>query len=257
MKYEEHINPVVDSWVVLGLDPSLSRTGVALMTIDNTGHAEFKTICSLAPTNSAVESWLRSKSMGKYIADNMIPMAKPGERLGLVICLEAATIGNDFLQIVSSVLKAALFASPAMMSYERIIFTHINAATLRSVMALTKKGNNKDENIEKAYTYIDRVEHLGLDSDACDAVLMAMMGRWTVALLQGMPKLVPEKAMQALTSEVVDMKKRGKKDVPVMKGIMNNPRYWFEVNKDYNVSLVVRDSRLAKRRRLEPLSITL
>lgn len=255
MKYEERIGEKMDRWVVLGLDPSLSRTGVAILSVDATGESVFHHVGSLAPTNSAVESWLRSKAVGKYLADTLLPLPIPGEKTGLIISLEAPTVGNDYLITVSNIIKAVLFSSPKIHEYARIIFTHINAATLRSVMSLTKKGDNKDENIAKAYTFVDQMTYMGMDSDACDAVLMSMMGRWVISLLQGRPELVPMKAFKALTDETTDLKKRGRTTVEVMKGIMNNPRYWFEVDKSYDVSLTVRDARVPKGKRVHPVAV--
>ena len=68
----------------------------------------------------------------------------------------------------------------------------VNASTLRNMMHLTQRGvKNKKENIARAYDFLKKDEFPEVDSDACDAVLLAMVGRYVCSIFTGFPNEVP------------------------------------------------------------------
>ncbi|MEG9437549.1 hypothetical protein JAO29_15470 [Edaphobacter sp. HDX4] len=193
----------IDRWLVLGLDPSLSRTGYAFMLVENgpSGQtARWLDVGSLKPDDASVPVWIRSKAIAltlKRMLDQVVASLARSEhhldslkRTGLIISLEAPTPGNDFLTSISRILHLVLLDSSSLLTdFGRTQVQMTNASTLRSLMGLKKTGNkNKVENVGKAYEYLDLGKYHNLDTDACDAVLMAIMGRYSAAILLGIPR---------------------------------------------------------------------
>jgi hypothetical protein len=102
-------------------------------------------------------------------------------------------------------------------------------------MGLSKTGRkNKAENILRAYDFIDREKFPRLDPDSCDAVLLAMMGRYTASLLLERGREVPEKALYALCSGQQRAKGAGSHMHIVTQGILHRPEYFYEyARKEY------------------------
>ncbi|RZU41103.1 hypothetical protein BDD14_2599 [Edaphobacter modestus] len=114
-----------------------------------------------------------------------------------------------------------------------------NASTLRSLMGLTKKGaSNKVENVEKAYSYLDQGKYPNLDTDACDAVLMAMMARYSAAILLGHPEGVPQRFLIAMCNATEEVVGKGRNARTRIKGILHRREYWVRYERrNYDVLL--------------------
>jgi hypothetical protein len=126
----------------------------------------------------------------------------------------------------------------------RILMT--NAATLRSLMGLYRKGNNKGENIARAYDFIDKEAYPQLDSDACDAVLLSMVARHVASILLGFPDTVPDNFKVSLCNAERGTKGAGRNERVIIKGILHRPEYWYEyTRKDY--TLCIRDASSPKK----------
>jgi hypothetical protein len=112
-------------------------------------------------------------------------------------------------------------------------------------MGLTRTGStNKKENVEKAYGYLDQVKYPNLDTDACDAVLMAMMGRYSSALLLGHPENLPQRFLLAMTNAAEEVVGKGRNARTRTKGLLHRPEYWRGYERQlYTIS--VRDANLA------------
>ena len=200
----------IDRWLVLGLDPSLSRTGYAFMMVEKSDSptgtsARWLSVGSLKPDDASVPVWIRSKAIALTLRQLLIEnldtlLYRDDGRIGLIISLEAPTPGNDFLTSISRILHLVLLNTDSGLArFNRVHVQMTNASTLRSLMGLTKTGNkNKVENVERAYAFLDQGNYPNLDTDACDAVLMAMMGRYSAAILLGHPEGVPPRFLTAL-----------------------------------------------------------
>ena len=134
---------------------------------------------------------------------------------------------------------------------------HTNASTLRSCFGLIKTGNNKSENIDAAYSIVNESDYPGIDSDACDALLIGMMGRYAVSVINSNANTVPEKFLKALTSLDKVEELQGSKRVPVDKGIMRRSCYWYEHLNPVVTTIILRDAKNRKGSRLKPVSINL
>jgi hypothetical protein len=119
-------------------------------------------------------------------------------------------------------------------------------------MCLTKKGDkNKQENIARAKEYLPEDRYLSLDTDACDAVLLSIMGRYTASLLMGLPEEVPDKFLDKLCSTKEIIKGKGDRAKRLRVGILQRPEYWCEYKPSiYTIAIKdasVASSRLQKR----------
>ncbi len=97
----------------------------------------------------------------------------------------SSTPGNDSLNTISIILRLILFEKQPNVveglpdAFGRVHIQFTNASTLRRLMGLTQRGNkNKKENVERAYSFLDKGSYPNLDTDACDGALMAMMARY-------------------------------------------------------------------------------
>jgi hypothetical protein len=248
-------------WVVMGVDPSLSRTGMALLNVrlnGGTSAAAWASIGSVKPESSASPVWARCKGIALYLKDALSKIAIPGNKpadngsaaligqplsvtpgrvvatgtapqspVGLVLCMEAPTPYNDFLNAISKILHLVLLDSDLQTRFTESRVLLVNASTLRSLMGLTQRGaKNKVENIERAYQFIDRQRFPELDSDACDGVLLAMVGRHVCSILLGLADEVPANFLNVLCNSEQETKGSGRNARIVTKGILHRREYW-------------------------------
>lgn len=267
----------IDRWIVFGLDPSLSRTGYSVMLIEkgeDRSTAKWLEVGSLKPEDSGDPVWVRSKAIAqnarqiltKAIYDHLKPQMDPANglqfdepseemlrRTGVIISFEAPTPGNDFLTSISRILHLVLLENRWTIagfpeSFGRVYVQMTNAATLRRLMGLKQRGAaNKKENVAKAYTFLDKLSYPNLDTDACDAVLMAMMARYSASVLMGQQDTVPAQFLIALCDASVEVVGKGRNSRTRIKGILHRPEYWsLYERKEYAVLL--RDARVKKAR---------
>jgi len=254
-------NPNIDNWIVLGLDPSVSRIGYALLSMfpdPNGGEIDPKWLQVGSAKPDKIEDdrhfrttlWIRSKAIALFIRDflRVVPPERSTKsefhvcatenccksRTGLIISMEYPTPMNDFLVALNRIIHVVLFDAGCSGGISladrfgeiRILTT--NASTLRSLMGLKQRGaKNKKENIEKAYAYVDQSAYPELDSDACDAVLMAMMGRYAAWIMLGEPDKVPNSFLTSLCNAAVEVKGKGRNAHTVTKGILHRSEYWY------------------------------
>jgi hypothetical protein len=265
----------VTDWLVMGLDPSLSRTGYALMHVGFPKHpqdlpdgvpcqhpgclshvshpceecgrtgglrssdAEWLQVGSIKPELAANPVWIRSKGMALFLKDRLWSwtgkattpagqiMAPAG--IGLLVSTEFPTPMNDFLVALNRVIHLVFFEGDLWKHFTTVRILSPNAATLRSLMGLSKTGRkNKAENILRAYDFIDRAKFPKLDPDSCDAVLLAMMGRHVVSLLLDRPAEVPDRFIRTFCSDVWKAKGAGRNLRMVTAGILHRPEYFYE-----------------------------
>lgn len=225
----------IDRWIIFGLDPSLSRTGYGIMLVErgeDRSTARWLEVGSFSPESSSDPAWVRSKavalaargllhdSLQKHFElkrDPVNPLYFDDatrewlKHTGLIVSMEAPTPGNDFLNTISIILRLILFEKQSVVegfpdAFGRVQVQFTNAATLRRLMGLVQRGNkNKKENVERAYTFLDKGSYPNLDTDACDGVLMGMMARYSAAILMGYPNTIPERFLIALCDATVEV----------------------------------------------------
>jgi hypothetical protein len=236
----------VDSWVVLGIDPSLSRTGHALLFVESLQNwtiANWSDVGSAKPEETKDPVWLRSKLISMYLCSLLHDLIeREGHtwkgKIGLIISMEQPTPYDDFLNRINAIIHCALLeeissfpsAVTGGMPFEfaEVHILQTNASTLRSLMGLTQRGNkNKIENQIKAHEYLDDAKAFPqLDTDACDAVLLAVMGRFAASILLGKEAEVPQRFKQTLCSSEVVVKGKGRNQRTEIKGLFWNKRYF-------------------------------
>ena len=235
----------IKQWLVLGIDPSMSRTGFSLMHIKPTEdgtHAEWLDVGSVKPESSADPIWIRGKMMAVYLRElvqtettNILgnnPTTwtdnDTKSSLGLIISMEFPTPMNDFLVALNRIIHLVFFETNLWKCFASVRVLTTNAATLRSLMGLTRTGaKNKAENINRAYEFIDRNTYPKLDTDACDAVLLAMMARHTASILMGHPDEVPERFLVSLCNADQEVKGKGRNAKVVTKGLLHRDSYFY------------------------------
>jgi hypothetical protein len=162
--------------------------------------------------------------------------------LGLIISMEYPTPMNDFLVALNRIIHLVFFETDLWKKFATVRVLTTNAATLRSLMNLTKKGaKNKAENIDRAYEYIDKAAYPKLDTDACDAVLLSMMARHTAAIFLGHPEEVPERFLVALCNANQEMKGKGRNAKIITKGILHRREYFYSYTRK-TYTLIVNDA---------------
>jgi len=223
----------VTDWLIFGLDPSLSRTGYALMLVSKVidhSMASWVTVGSIKPEKSNDPIWVRGKAMAKYLHDLLATVAiNVGfERPGLIISMEYPTPMNDYLVALNRIIHLVFFEDDLWQRFASVRILTTNASTLRSLMTLTKKGaKNKVENITRAYDFIDRTQFPELDTDSCDAVLLSMMGRHVASIMLGQDKEVPDNFRNTLCNATQDVKGKGRNARVITKGLLHRPEYWY------------------------------
>jgi hypothetical protein len=262
-------NKEIKRWIVLGLDPSMTRTGFALLdvrlwpyaVIPDRSHYDPSEVESgvmsqavwmaagsvkpekiedsgLHPRNTL---WIRGKAMALYLRE-MVKSAAPSapfERdTGLIISMEYPTPMNDYLVALNRIIHLIFFEDGELARlFGEIRVLTTNASTLRSLMRLTQRGSkNKAENIRRAYDFIDKGRFPELDSDACDAVLLAMVARHAAAVMLGITGEMPDSFLNSLCSAVQDVKGAGRNAHTVTRGILHRNEYWYKYErKGYEV----------------------
>jgi len=260
----------VSQWLVYGLDPSMSRTGYALLRVSlpddplkcmpcqhpgclsHASHpcegcgrlgglyptqAEWVEVGSVKAEKASDPIWIRGKGMALYLKGVLVSrgpridsqMGLP-EPTGLLISMEFPTPMNDFLVALNRIIHLVFFENSQVTDRFRTVrILATNAATLRSVMGLSRTGRkNKVENILRAYDFINRGRFPRLDPDSCDAVLLAMMGRYTASVLLDRGREVPDRALHALCSGQQKAKGKGSHMHIVTQGILHRPEYFYE-----------------------------
>jgi hypothetical protein len=285
-------NPDIKRWLVLGLDPSMTRTGYALlgvtpkvkplpppspgcvgvqMLVPGGTAAEWIDAGSVKPDKIEDPTmhprntlWIRGKAMALYLRDFLrqnTPPPSPQDNpygdfdaataaptTGLIVSMEYPTPMNDYLVSLNRIIHLIFWEQPepaTLFRQVRILYT--NASTLRSVMRLTKQGNNKGENILRAYEFIDKTEFPELDSDACDAVLLAMMGRHAASVTLGASQEIPANILNSLCNSTQEMKGKGRNAHLITKGLLHRPEYWFTYKRRL-LELLVKDATNSSKR---------
>jgi hypothetical protein len=254
-----------NNWIILGLDPSLSRTGFSILQValtpDGVTQAQWLAAGSIKPESSKDPIWIRGKAMSKFLYDKLLSTvdvygSSPDDSgvcfgTGLIISMEYPTPMDDFLVALNRILHLVLLDGvlPSYFSSVQVLTT--NASTLRSLMKLTQRGNkNKGENIQRAYDFINKASYPQLDSDACDAVLLAMMARHTAAILLGRPQDVPEQFLYSLCTSKQETKGKGRNARLVTKGLLHTtgqrPEYWYPYTRQ-SFTLAVKDAASPKK----------
>jgi len=268
-------NTRIKRWIILGLDPSVSRTGFAILDVRPQPYADIpdRTHYDLSEVKSGVMSqavwlaagsikpekgddplmhtrntlWARSKAIAIYLREMVKSVAPPGKSdekddfhvchtpgcckpdVGLIISMEFPTPGNDFLVSLNRIISLIMFEDGEVVEKfgeVRIMLT--NASTMRSQMGLFQRGNkNKAENILKAYQFIDRAQFPQLDSDSCDAVLMAMVARHAASIMLGITSEIPENFLNVLCNAAQDVKGKGRNARTVTRGLLHRIEYWY------------------------------
>jgi hypothetical protein len=170
--------------------------------------------------------------------------------LGLLVVMEAPTPTDDFLNRVNAIFHEHFFEGDLFRRFKTIRILTINASTLRSLMGLFKRGNNKGENIKRAYDFIDKENYGNLDSDACDAVMLAMVARAAASILLGLANEVPPKFLNTLCSAELVARGNGRNARVTTKGLLHTtgqrPEYWYSYDRQDYV-LCVRDAAQPKK----------
>ena len=254
--------PEIKHWMVLGLDPSLSRTGYAF-SLDG----QWIEIGSLKPDDSSLPIWVRSKMIAGTITERLYGAIQPtllqtpkyaisGDYgYGLLVCMEVPTPRNDFLNIVSKAIHADLLPRlPSLFSSVHVL--QINAATMRSNMGLTATGDNKWENVRKSQEFADSKVYPGIDSDSCDAILFSKYGHMIADLLSPKMLIGESPMLLSLCDNTPAVKGKGKRAKTVTKGILHNPAYWYTYTPtEYSISL--KDATVPPKKRLQKITITI
>ena len=266
-------NPRINRWVVLGLDPSVSRTGFALLDVrpalaHTPEEGPYTDAAWLAAGSAKPDKidddmldarttvWIRAKAVALYLrevvksvappkkdADNPYGDFEPGRPksdVGLIISMEYPTPNNDYLWSMNRIINLVVFEDSELgEAFGEIRIMLTNASTLRSLMGLTQRGNqNKGENIAKAYEFIDKAKYPQLDSDACDAVLLCMMGRHAASVMLGTKDEVPERFLTSMCNATQETKGAGRNAYVRTKGQLHRTEYWFKYERrSYGVAV--------------------
>lgn len=242
-------------WVVVGLDLSLSRTGIAILDVQD-GEATWGTVGSYQPSKSSDETWARACAIGSLIRTELEENVRglEPEGWGLIVCMEMPDPNNSYLMALNGIVQAIIWSSGATVTMQERVPTYrllINASTLRACLRLNVKGMaaDKDLNIALAYEFIDRKSYPNLDSDSCDAVLLAMMGRHAVMALNGHEAMVPPGPLHLLCKQDMKVKLTEHKTRGIIRkeqatGLFHNPATWTQVGAPVEVKVALVDAKL-------------
>jgi hypothetical protein len=266
-------NASIKRWIVLGLDPSMSRTGFAVMEVhpaiaftpEEGPHSIGRWLAAGSvkpdkiddPTIDARATvWIRAKAIATYIREMVKQVAperpsgfngygdfEPGKGTtdaGLIICMEYPTPQNDYLWSVNRIINLIMFEDGEVAStFREVRILLVNASTNRSIMGLIQRGNtNKSENITKAYEFIDKTEYPELDVESCDGVLMAIWGRHAASAMLGTGDDIPEKFKLTLCRSDQRIKGKGRNAHSITNGILHRTEYWYRYQRrDYAVAV--------------------
>jgi len=239
----------IDRWVILGLDPSMSRTGYAMLDVfpstDTSAATVAKWILAGSVKSDTIENgmhprntiWLRAKLMAIYLrslTEALVGSYSPDilKRTGLIISMEFPTPMNDYLVALNRIIHLVFFengtATNSLVQFGQVRIMYTNAATLRSLMGLTSRGaKNKAENITRAYDFIGKADYPELDTDSCDAVLLSMMARHAASIVMGCSSEVPQNFLNSLCNSTQEIKGKGRNAHVVTKGLLHRNEYWY------------------------------
>lgn len=228
----------IREWLIVGIDPSLSRTGYALLHVHTLDGSESTSINwldigSLKPEKSSDPDWIRSKgialSLRAIIMKTASSLAVEPSTLGLIISFEYPTTMNTHLTSLNRVLKLMVLDAEFESMFGSVRIQETNAATLRSMMGLTMKGskNKAMENIPKAYTFVEKAKYPELDTDSCDAVLLSIVARYTASIMLGFPGEVPTSFLNRMCDSAQEMKGKGRNAHIIVRGLLHRPEYWL------------------------------
>lgn len=247
----------IQNWAILALDLSLSRTGYAVLFMED-GHAEWGHIGSFAMDDASakLDTWARAQAyamgVGMVMESMWAKCTQSGKAWGMAVVMEYPDPENSYLMGVNQIMQASLWSPsvPFYSDFTAVYRMFVNASTLRSCMGLTG-GTNKVENHRIAQTFLPEGKFANLDSDACDAVLAAMYCSWGIHLLQGRTKGVPLKAQASLAKE--GTKLRAKREVPA--GLLYDPDLWTRIVIPLSIIMKRRDA-AGKKARLDSIPVT-
>ena len=249
------------AWSILGLDLSLTRTGFATLSIDGS-EASWLSVGSIKPKHSEQETWLRAAALGVLLRDKIQGLMLLRPEAPIVVALELPDPFNSYLMGLNQVIQTVLWPAGYHPAEPTVYRLALNASTLRSVLRLSK-SQTKEDNKELAYQYVTPEAYPSLDTDSCDAVLLAMMGRHAAMVLAGYEDLVPMAPRTTLCS--MELKTKTRKDsqtgekvtTKVMPaGLLHRPDTWTVMASPYEVELSQYDASL-KRPKASPISLYL
>ena len=226
-------NPNIKKWIIASADLSLTRTGISVsqVELDATGLQLYPWswfFCgSIKPDDATEPVWIRSKAVSLYLKKEIEKAYQSTllEEPGLIIALEQPPPANDWLSSINRVLHTVLLDSDIKFSTVHIL--SINASSLRSAFGLVKRGaKNKVENIAKAYEYVSRDVFPELDTDSCDAILLAIVASYVASMLLGHPEGIPDKFKRLLCDNSQIVKGAGRNSKIFTKGILWRSAYW-------------------------------
>lgn len=253
----------ITRWVILGLDPSVSRTGFALLDVcpalaytpEEGPYTDAAWLAAGSAKPDKIDDdmldarttvWIRAKAVALYLREVVKSVAppkkdvdnpygdfepgRPKSDVGLIVSMEYPTPNNDYLWSMNRIINLVMFDDSEIgeaFGEVRIMLT--NASTLRSLMGLTQRGNqNKGENIAKAYEFIDKTRFPQLDSDACDAVLLCIMGRHAASVMLGTKDEVPQRFLLSMCNATQETKGAGRNAYVRTKGQLHRTEYWYK-----------------------------
>jgi hypothetical protein len=265
----------IKRWIVVGLDPSMSRTGFTLLDVRPAlahtpeegpytdaiwlAAGSIKPEFQEADLHSRNTIWIRGKAIATYLREVVKSVAPPKKNpndlhicnlpeccrpeVGLIISMEFPTPRNDYLVALNRIIHLIFFEDGELTElFGDIRFLITNASTLRSLMGLTQKGSkNKVENILKAYEFIDKSRYPQLDSDACDAVLLAMMARHAASVMMGITSEIPERFLISLCNGTQEVKGNGRNAHTITKGLLHRIEYWYRYQRR-QVGVAIKDA---------------
>jgi len=250
IKYPSKINKNI---ITMGIDLSLSRTGYSISYTDKLGISEKLDIGSIKPADSSDPIWVRSILIGKSLLDKLKNIIKDYDKENTIIILvvETPTPMNDFLTSLNRLVTSILFQEDSILYDYEVYTLSVNASTLRSAMGLVQRGSgNKKENIERAYNFISRDMFPGLDSDACDGVLLDQMGIYASYIFLGFYEKVPKNITKILCEDKLVTKGNGNNQKSFIKGIIHNETYWYSYSKKDRI-LSIKDAKIPSGKKLD------
>jgi hypothetical protein len=255
-------NQRIKRWIILGLDPSVSRTGFALLDVrpalahtpEEGPYTDAGWLAAGSAKPDKIDDdlldarttvWIRAKAVALYLREVIKSVAPPidpekDSDVGLIVSMEYPTPRNDYLWTMNRIINLVLFDdSEVAEAFGEVRIMLTNPSTLRSLHGLTQKGNqNKGENILKAYEFIDRKRFPQLDSDACDAILLCMMGRHAASIALGTKEEVPERFLTSMCNATQETKGKGRNAYVRTKGQLHRTEYWYKYERrDYAVAV--------------------
>lgn len=253
------------NWVVVGIDLSLSRTGYAVLHLEG-GVARWGEVGSIKPKDTSDETWARGTAIAAVLRQRVESLAvevshhneaHPDDLTGIILAVEFPDPENSYLMALNGIVQAVLWSSGELGAIQQDVPLYrlsINAMTLRATLRLnTKVTGDKDVNLAMAYEYIPKNSYPNLDSDSCDAVLLAMMGRHAGMILSGHRDLVPNKPLVTLCSTEAKVKviqRKGKEPIrkETPKALLHNPATWTRIAGPVTVGLTLIDAKLVLHR---------